>query len=152
MGVGFMIPVCAETPDPAPHSLAGGGHLLCGAPREPSPNSAIHPGMNLIRNSLALLILALTAALVGCAGTPSRESTGEYLDNTAITAKVKSALISDPVAKARDIQVESFRGTVQLSGFVATQAERQRAEDIARRVEGVRSVRNDLVVRADLGT
>ncbi|MDV3242477.1 MAG: BON domain-containing protein [Methylocaldum sp.] len=84
--------------------------------------------------------------VVGCAGSKTRESTGEYLDDTAVTTKVKSALLRDEVVKGLDIQVETFKGTVQLSGFVNTASEKQRAEAIARDVAGVRSVKNDIRV------
>jgi osmotically-inducible protein OsmY len=92
------------------------------------------------------LALAAAAMVVGCAGSKTRESTGEYLDDTAVTTKVKSALLRDEVVKGLDIQVETFKGTVQLSGFVNTASEKQRAEAIARDVAGVRSVKNDIRV------
>lgn len=97
------------------------------------------------------LALSLSAGAVlfssGCAGTATKESTGEYIDNSAITAKVKSALASDDVVKAREINVDTFRGTVSLSGFVSTQAEKSRAERVAASVEGVREVRNNITVK-----
>jgi osmotically-inducible protein OsmY len=97
---------------------------------------------------LAFLTVATSSALfVGCAATSTRESTGEYIDNAAITARVKSALVSDPVTKARDISVESFRGTVQLNGFVNSSEEKARAEQVARAVDGVVSVQNNLAVK-----
>lgn len=105
-------------------------------------------GMNASLRFLAAFALVASSALFsGCAGTPTRESTGEYNDNAAITARVKTALISDPVTKARDVQVESFRGTVQLSGFVATAEEKIRAEQVARRVDGVRVVQNNISIK-----
>lgn len=93
--------------------------------------------------------LALTAAVAaaGCAGTKTRESTGEYLDDASITTKVKTALLQDEVVKSLDIHVETFKGTVQLSGFVDTASEKQRAEAITRDVAGVRSVKNDIRVK-----
>lgn len=97
-----------------------------------------------------IALLGLSSAGVffaGCAATPTRESTGEYIDNAAITARVKTALISDPVTKARDINVESFRGTVQLSGFVNTAEEKTRAEQVARAADGVVAVQNNLAVK-----
>lgn len=97
---------------------------------------------------IALLGLASAGTFfAGCAATPTRESTGEYIDNAAITARVKTALISDPVTRARDINVESFRGTVQLSGFVNTVEEKTRAEQVARATEGVVTVQNNLAVK-----
>ncbi len=104
--------------------------------------------MNSFPRLLPVLALVTASALfTGCAGTPTRESTGEYIDNAAITARVKTALISDPVTKARDITVESFRGTVQLSGFVNSSEEKTRAEQVARAVDGVVAVQNSLVVK-----
>lgn len=82
--------------------------------------------------------------LAGCAGTPSRQSTGEFVDDTVVTTKVKTALIRDDRVDALDIQVETFKGVVQLSGFADTQDERERADRLARRVAGVRRVENDI--------
>lgn len=99
---------------------------------------------------LAALALGATALLslpTGCAGTPTKESTGEYVDDSSITAKVKAALIGDEVTKAREINVETFKGTVQLSGFVDTSAEKDRAADLAKGVAGVKSVKNNIVVK-----
>lgn len=94
--------------------------------------------------------LALGGAFVsGCSSTSTRESTGEYIDSSALTAKVKSALVKDEVVKARDVQVETFRGTVQLSGFVDTEAQKERATAVARSVAGVQDVKNNLIVKAD---
>jgi osmotically-inducible protein OsmY len=102
-----------------------------------------------IISTCVALSLGTGAALfsTGCAGTSTRESTGEYIDNSAITAKVKSALASDEVVKAREINVDTFRGIVQLSGFVNTSAEKERAEQVASRIQGVREVRNNITVK-----
>jgi osmotically-inducible protein OsmY len=100
--------------------------------------------------STSLVLLLGTGAVLfssGCAGTATRESTGEYIDNSAITTKVKSALAADEVVKAREINVDTFRGTVQLSGFVNTSAEKERAEQIASGVQGVKEVRNNITVK-----
>lgn len=93
------------------------------------------------------LVLAAAVTAAGCAGSRTRESTGEYLDDASITAKVKTALLQDEVVKGLDIQVETFKRTVQLSGFVNTASEKQRAEAIARDVAGVRFVKNDIRVK-----
>lgn len=90
------------------------------------------------------LVLAVAA---GCAGSRTRKSTGEYLDDAAVSTRVKTALLQDEVVKGLDIQVETFKGTVQLSGFVNTASEKQRAEAIARDVAGVRFVKNDIRVK-----
>jgi hyperosmotically inducible protein len=105
-----------------------------------------------MKTSLRLVSLVLGVALggmfvSGCAGTSTRESTGEYIDNSALTAKVKSALVSDEIVKARDVQVETFRGVVQLSGFVDSSAQKDRASAVARSVPGVKEVKNNLIVK-----
>src|SRR5690606_42056481 len=96
----------------------------------------------------ALPISSLILALAGCAGTADRESTGEYIDDAAITAHVKTALIRQDEVKARNINVETFRGTVQLSGFVDSREESRRAEETAKGVSGVKKVQNDLQIRS----
>ena len=89
-----------------------------------------------------LLIVAL--ALGACTATRSQQSAGEVVDDSVLTAKVKTALIEDPVAKARDVNVETYRGVVQLGGFVDTAEQKARAGEVARGVGGVKEVRNDL--------
>ncbi|MGQ0593000.1 MAG: BON domain-containing protein [Gammaproteobacteria bacterium] len=91
---------------------------------------------------------ALAAVLLGgCAGTPTQESTGEYIDDTALSTKVKTTLLQDPQVSGLAINVETFKGEVQLSGFATTEAERQRAAALARRVEGVVAVTNDILLK-----
>ncbi len=89
-----------------------------------------------------LLIVAL--ALGACSATRTQESAGEVVDDSVLTAKVKTALIEDPVTKADEINVETYRGVVQLGGFVETAREKSRAAEVARAVSGVKEVRNDL--------
>jgi osmotically-inducible protein OsmY len=92
--------------------------------------------------------LALGGSFItGCSSTRTRESTGEYIDSSALTAKVKSALVADEIVRARDIQVETFRATVQLSGFVDSETQKERATAVARSVQGVRDVKNNLIVK-----
>lgn len=92
--------------------------------------------------------LSLTLALVvGCASTRTQESTGQYFDDTAITTKVKSAVFSEPTLKSAEINVETFKGVVQLSGFVSSQAQINKAVEVAREVNGVKSVRNDMRIK-----
>ncbi|MFO1465324.1 MAG: BON domain-containing protein [Steroidobacteraceae bacterium] len=98
------------------------------------------------RRRLITTLLLLTAA--GCAATRTREAPGEVIDDSVITTKVKAALVRDPATKARQIEVETFRGTVQLSGFVASGAERDRAAELARGTGGVHAVQNNLEVRS----
>ncbi len=88
--------------------------------------------------------MALTA---GCASKPTQESTGQYLDDTTLTARVKAALLSDPEMSGLAINVETFKGTVQLSGFAKNEAERQRAHDVAHGVKGATIVKNDILVK-----
>lgn len=100
--------------------------------------------------SVAILAAGLSGLAVlstGCAGTATRASTGEMIDDSVITAKVKTELIRDEVVKARDINVDTFRGTVQLSGFVETPEQKARAGDIAARVTGVNNVVNNITVK-----
>lgn len=80
----------------------------------------------------------------GCASTPQTEGTGEYMDDSVITTKVKAALVNDPDVSAAEINVETFKGVVQLSGFVNSRADINKAIEIARGVKGVKSVKNDM--------
>lgn len=97
--------------------------------------------------SVAVLAAGLSVLSVGCAGTSTRASTGEMIDDSVVTAKVKTELIRDEVVKARDVNVDTFRGTVQLSGFVETPEQKARAGDIASRVTGVHNVVNNITVK-----
>jgi hyperosmotically inducible periplasmic protein len=94
-----------------------------------------------------LLAFSLTLLLVGCAGNDKQASAGEYIDDTVLTTRVKTALLNDPNVSGLSVNVESFRGTVQLSGFVKTVAERNRAVQLARGIPGVRQVKNDILIR-----
>ena len=95
------------------------------------------------RLSAILLALAFVSTL-GCAGSATKSSTGEYFDDTWITTKVKSALVDDPQVKSTEINVETFKGTVQLTGFVSSRADINRAVEVTRGVAGVTSVKNDM--------
>ena len=100
------------------------------------------------RNVLTyILCVGLILALASCAGTAKKESTGEYVDDSVITSRVKAALVADPVTKAREISVETFKGTVQLSGFVSTAEEKDKAAAIARQTKGVVDVKNNIIVK-----
>jgi len=94
-----------------------------------------------------IAVLLLAAAVAGCASTQSRESTGGYVDSSVITAKAKAAIFDDPALKVLDIKVVTFKDTVQLSGFVNSTEMRDRAAVVVGRVSGVRSVKNDLIVK-----
>jgi osmotically-inducible protein OsmY len=107
--------------------------------------------MKLIRFQTAIaqsvLATSLLVSLVACAPTPTREGTGEYVDDSLITSKVKAAFAADPTVKATQVNVETFKGTVQLSGFVDSRESAEKAMEIARNVKGVKSVKNDTVIR-----
>ncbi|HEX5737119.1 MAG TPA: BON domain-containing protein [Hydrogenophaga sp.] len=96
------------------------------------------------RISVLVLAAAAFTTLVGCASTPTTESTGQYVDDTAITAKVKAANFNEPTLKSAEVNVETYKRVVQLSGFVSSQADIQKATMVARGVEGVASVKNDM--------
>ena len=84
------------------------------------------------------------AVALGCASTAKQEGTGEYVDDTVVTTKVKAAVLNEPTLKSAEINVETFKGVVQLSGFVSSQANINKAVDVARGVPGVKSVKNDM--------
>ena len=92
-------------------------------------------------------LVMLMVAIGACASTSKQESTGEYVDDTVITTKVKSLLAADDFLKSFQISVETYKGTVQLSGFVNSQKAVDKAVEIARSVKGVNSVKNDLIVK-----
>jgi osmotically-inducible protein OsmY len=89
----------------------------------------------------------LISAFMGCASTRTKESTGQYFDDSAITTKVKAAIFADPALKVLQINVETFKGVVQLSGFVDSRQSATKAADVARSISGVVSVKNNLVVK-----
>ena len=94
-----------------------------------------------------LFLVIVCASVLGCATGPTQEGPGEYLSDSWITTKVKTALIDDPQVKANQVTVETFKGAVQLSGFVSSDAARERAVQVARGIEGVTSVTNDMRLR-----
>lgn len=87
------------------------------------------------------------ASILGCASTPTQEGTGEYVDDTVITTKVKSAIFGEPTLKSTEIKVETFKGVVQLSGFVSSAAAENKAVELARSVKGVKSVKDDMRIK-----
>jgi osmotically-inducible protein OsmY len=105
----------------------------------------------------AITLTALLAALSGglllsaCSSTPTKESTGEVVDDSWITTKVKAAFVEDPVVSALGIKVETFKGVVQLSGFANNSTEIQRAAEIARGIKGVKEVKNDVRLKSSTG-
>ncbi|MFA6041281.1 MAG: BON domain-containing protein [Methylophilus sp.] len=96
--------------------------------------------------STILLAMAFTAIL-GCASTAKHEGTGEYIDDSVITTKVKAAVLNEPTLKSSEINVETFKGVVQLSGFVNSASDISKAAEVARSVKGVTSVKNDMHVK-----
>ena len=84
------------------------------------------------------------AATLGCASTAKQEGTGEYVDDTVITGKVKAAILNEPTLKSAEINVETFKGVVQLSGFVSSKDAENKAVAVARTVAGVKSVKDDM--------
>ena len=102
----------------------------------------------MLTRRLALLSFAAAATtLAACAGSPTREGTGEYIDDTVITTKIKAAVLNEPTLKSSEINVETFKGRVQLSGFVNSRADIDKAVMLAREVKGVTSVANDMRVK-----
>lgn len=99
------------------------------------------------RGFTSLVASLLIAALVACAPTAKHEGTGEFIDDAMITGKVKAALVADPQLKATEINVETFKGTVQLSGFVASAEDIPKAVQLARGINGVKSVKNDIALK-----
>ena len=93
------------------------------------------------------LFVASLFAVAGCASTSTKEGTGEFVDDTVLTTKVKASIFNEPTLKSTEINVETFKGTVQLSGFVAQPVDIAKAGEIARGVKGVTSVKNDIRVK-----
>ena len=94
-----------------------------------------------------IFLTVMLATVLGCASTSQQESTGEYFDDSVITTKVKAAIFNEPTLKSAEINVETFKGVVQLSGFVSTAADVKKAIEVARSVKGVRSVKDDMRVK-----
>lgn len=101
--------------------------------------------MNLMTRSL--LFFSLILMLGGCASHQKSETAGQYLDDSVITTKVKSAILGDPALKVMQISIETYQGKVQLSGFVDSPQSAKRAGDVASSVKGVKEVKNDLIVK-----
>jgi len=94
-----------------------------------------------------VVLAMILVALVACASTSKQESTGEYIDDSVITTKVKALLAADDFLKSFQISVETYKGAVQLSGFVGSQKAVDKAVQITRSVSGVKSVKNSLIVK-----
>ena len=94
-----------------------------------------------------LVVFVMIAAFMACASTPQQSSTGEVIDDSVITSKIKTQLAADEFLKSFQISVETRKGIVELSGFVDSQKAKDKAEQIARGVDGVKSVKNALIVK-----
>lgn len=100
--------------------------------------------MNLIKRISVLFSMLALVTTLGCAATADRQGTGEYVDDSVITTKVKAAIFNEPTLKSAEINVETFKGLVQLSGFVSTRANIVKAIEVTRAVNGVKSVKDDM--------
>ena len=103
--------------------------------------------MNTFKRISAFVAAVTKMFMLGCASTSKHEGTGEYIDDTVITAKVKARILDEPGLKSAEINVETFKGVVQMSGFVSSQSDINRAAELARGVRGVMSVKNDMRVK-----
>lgn len=103
--------------------------------------------MSMFSNRNTFMLPVIMLALIGCASTRSHESPAEYVDDSVITMKVKTAIFADESLKSSEVNVETFKGVVQLSGFVNSQADIQKALAVAAEVGGVKSVRNDMQLK-----
>jgi osmotically-inducible protein OsmY len=103
--------------------------------------------MSPIKTLAALCATLVLVATLGCASTRTHEGTGQYVDDSAITTKVKAAILGEPGLKVSEINVETFKGVVQLSGFVSSAGDIQSAIKVASAVSGVKSVKNDMQLK-----
>jgi osmotically-inducible protein OsmY len=95
----------------------------------------------------SLFFAVMLVSFLGCASTAKQEGTGEYVDDSVITTKVKAAILKEPGLKVAEINVETFKGVVQLSGFVSSAADESKAVEVARGVGGVKSVKDDMRIK-----
>ncbi len=100
-----------------------------------------------LKTSLVIVALTMGGSLAACSATSTSQSTGDYIDDASITTKVKVAILDDAALKTFEIHVVTYQNVVQLSGFVDNRQMVRRASDVAAKVAGVKSVRNDLVVK-----
>lgn len=103
--------------------------------------------MTHVKTVSAFFLSAILVSFLGCAATSTKEGTGEYVDDTVITTKVKAAILNEPGLKVAEINVETFKGVVQLSGFVSSKADENKAVAVANSVKGVKSVKDDMRVK-----
>lgn len=98
-------------------------------------------------STLILAVMLATTTVLSFAETSKQEGTGEYFDDSVVTTKVKAAIFNEPSLKSAEINVETYKGVVQLSGFVRTKTDTKKAVEVARSVKGVKSVKNDMQVK-----
>jgi osmotically-inducible protein OsmY len=104
--------------------------------------------MTQIKSRFSIFLLTILMIFcMGCASTSKQSGTGEYFDDTVITTKVKAAIFNEPTLKSAEINVETFKGVVQLSGFVSSQTNINKAIEVARSVSGVKSVKDDMRIK-----
>jgi len=103
--------------------------------------------MSRVKTFTTLVSAIVLMATLGCASTRHREGTGEYVDDSVITTKVKAAIFNEPGLKVSEVKVDTFKGNVQLSGFVSSRADIKGAVRVASAVNGVKSVTNDMQLK-----
>jgi len=103
--------------------------------------------MTMLRRFSAFFIVALMVSVLGCASQSEPQSAGAYMGDSWVTTKVKAGILNEPSLKVLQINVETYNGVVQLSGFVDSAASQAKAVEIARAVKGVTSVKNDMRLR-----
>lgn len=103
--------------------------------------------MKQVNKIYTIFAAILFMSILGCASTPKTEGTGEYVDDSVITTKVKTEIFNEPTLKSAEINVETFKGAVQLSGFVSSQTDISKAVELAKNVAGVKSVKNSMQVK-----
>jgi len=123
------------------------GLFAARAPREGLNSASIGRASHDATERFPLSSWLLLASFLGCASTSKHEGTGEYVDDSVITTKVKAAVMNEPSLKSAEINVETFKGVVQLSGFVRSQADINKAVEVARSVSGVKSVKNAMTLK-----
>ncbi|GAC1413163.1 MAG: BON domain-containing protein [Burkholderiaceae bacterium] len=96
---------------------------------------------------LTTLLAGVLFTVAGCVSTATTEGTGAYIEDSVITTKIKAEILNEPSLKSREIKVVTFKGVVQLSGFVSSEADAETAVRVARGVKGVMSVKNDMRIK-----
>ena len=103
--------------------------------------------MSVIKKVSVIVFSSMLISISACTATETKESTGQYVDNSVLTAKVKTAIFNEPTLKSSEITVETFKGEVQLSGFVSSIEQTNKAVEVAKSIPGVTAVKNDMRVK-----